>query len=188
MGAENEIKKRMDTSAENASDSGANGEGGGETAVKAAQRLKFITFFLNGEFYAVDITKVFEIVIMPEITPVPNTPFYIMGVINLRGNIIQIIDMRRKLSMPFKKYDEKTCIIIIKAGGATVGIVVDRVMEVIGESSDKIEETPALGLKVDTGYIDGIVKSAGKTIFVLNFDRVFRDAEQNLNAHAHAAR
>lgn len=180
MGAESEIKKAAETLTENTADGGANGE----TAVRAVKRLKFITFFLNGEYYAVDITKVFEIVIMLEITPVPNTPFYIMGVINLRGNIIQIIDMRLKLSMPFKKYDEKTCIIIIKAGGATVGIVVDRVMEVISESSDKIEETPALGLKVDTGYIDGIVKSAGKTIFILNFDRVFRDTEHNLNAHA----
>lgn len=139
------------------------------------ERLKFITFFLNGEYYAVDITMVYEIVIMPEITPVPNTPFYIMGVINLRGNIIQIVDMRLKLSMPFKKYDEKTCVIIVKTGGVTVGIVVDRVMEVLSESADKIEETPALGLKVDTAYIDGILKSAGKTIFILNFDRVFRE-------------
>ena len=184
MGAESEIKNAAETLTGNTADGGANGESGGETAVRAVKRLKFITFFLNGEYYAVDITKVFEIVIMLEITPVPNTPFYIMGVINLRGNIIQIIDMRLKLSMPFKKYDEKTCIIIIKAGGATVGIVVDRVMEVISESSDRIEETPALGLKVDTGYIDGIVKSAGKTIFILNFDRVFRDTEYNINAHA----
>lgn len=171
MGAESEIK----TAAKNPD--------GGETLVRAIERLKFITFFLNGEYYAVDIKKVFEIVIMPEITPVPNTPFYIMGVINLRGNIIQIIDMRLKLSMPFKKYDEKTCIIIIKAGGATVGIVVDRVMEVISESSDRIEETPALGLKVDTVYIDGIVKNAGKTIFILNFDRVFRDVEHSGQAN-----
>lgn len=171
-------------SAENEINTAAKNPDGGETPVKAIERLKFITFFLNGEYYAVDITKVFEIVIMPEITPVPNTPFYIMGVINLRGNIIQIIDMRLKLSMPFKKYDEKTCIIIVKAGGATVGIVVDRVMEVISESSDRIEETPALGLKVDTVYIDGIVKNAGKTIFILNFDRVFRDAEYGGRANA----
>ena len=140
------------------------------------ERFKFITFLLNGEHYAIDITSVYEIVIMPEITPVPNTPFYIMGVINLRGNIIQIVDMRLKLSMPFKKYDDKTCIVIIKAGGSTVGIVVDRVMEVISESADKIEELPAFGLKVDTGYIKGIVKIGGTIKFILNFDTVFKDS------------
>ncbi len=145
--------------------------------VSAAALRKFITFFLNGEHYALDITQVHEIVIAPEITPVPNTPFYIMGVINLRGNIIQIIDMRLKLSMPFRNYDDKNCVIIIKTGHSLTGIVVDRVMEVISEYAEKIEEQPSFGFGVDTSYLDGILKSGGKTIFILNIGRVFGNGD-----------
>jgi purine-binding chemotaxis protein CheW len=153
------------------------GEAPRAAVVRAAAPKKFITFFLNGENYAIDITRVHEIVIAPEITPVPNTPFYIMGVINLRGNIIQIIDMRLKLSMPFRNYDEKNCVIIIKTGHSLTGIVVDRVMEVISEWVEKIEEQPAFGYGVDTSYIEGILKSGGKTIFILNIEAIFGNCD-----------
>jgi purine-binding chemotaxis protein CheW len=133
---------------------------------------KFLTFFLAGEEYGIEILSVHEIIGMLPITSVPGTPGYICGIVNLRGKIIPIIDLRRKFGMESKAQTAETCIIVVNVQGVEVGIVVDRVSEVINIAAGDIEPPPSFGKDVNTDYILGIGKSASKVKILLNIDRV----------------
>jgi len=133
---------------------------------------KFLTFFLAGEEYGIEILSVHEIIGMLPITSVPGTPNYIFGIVNLRGKIIPIVDLRRKFGMESKAQTAETCIIVVNVQGVEVGIVVDRVSEVINIDSGDIEPPPSFGKDVNTDYILGIGKSASKVKILLNIDRV----------------
>lgn len=133
---------------------------------------KYLTFFLAGEEYGIEILKVHEIIGMMSITPVPRTPKYIRGMINLRGKVIPVVDLRMKFEMESIAQTDETCIIVIHTRGIEMGIVVDRVSEVLNISSNDIDETPSLGVDVKTDYILGIGKSEGKVKILLDIDRV----------------
>jgi purine-binding chemotaxis protein CheW len=133
---------------------------------------KFLTFFLAGQEYGIEILSVHEIIGMMPITSVPGTPDHICGIINLRGKIIPIVDLRRKFGMESKAQTSETCIIVVHVQGVEVGTVVDRVSEVLSIASEDIEPPPSFGRDVNTDYILGIGKSQSKVKILLNIDRV----------------
>lgn len=137
---------------------------------------KYLTFSLAGEEYGIGILKVKKIIGMLPITVVPQTPPYIKGVINLRGKVIPVIDLRLKFAMPSADYTERTCIIVVEINAAgrmiMMGIVVDSVSEVLNIKGADIEETPSFGTKLNTEYILGMAKAAGGIKILLDIDRV----------------
>ena len=138
---------------------------------------KFLTFFLAQEEYGIEILKVHEIIGMMPITRVPRTPDFILGVINLRGKVIPIVDLRLKFSMAAKDADEETCIIVVRVNGVQMGILVDKVSEVRDIASGDIEDAPSFGADVQTDYIMGIGKSEGKVKLLLDIDKVLSSQE-----------
>ena len=138
---------------------------------------KFLTFFLAGEEYGIEILKVREIIGMMPITSVPRTPSFVRGVINLRGKVIPVIDLRLKFSMEAQEQTEETCTIVVQAQGIQMGIIVDRVSEVVNIAGEEIEETPSFGGEINTGYLLGIGKSRGKVKLLLDIDKVLSTQE-----------
>lgn len=132
---------------------------------------KFLTFFLDGEEYGLEILKVREIIGLMPITRVPRTPEAIRGVINLRGKVIPIVDLRTKFGLEKSDADQRTCIIVVQARGVEFGVIVDRVSEVANVAGEEIEATPEFGSDVDTQYLLGIAKSAGRVKLLLDIDR-----------------
>lgn len=133
---------------------------------------KFLTFFLAGEEYGLEILKVHEIIGMMPITSVPRTPEFIKGVINLRGKVIPVVDLRLKLEMMSTDHTEETCIIVVQASGLETGVVVDKVSEVLDIVDSEIEDTPSFGTSVNSDYILGIGKSEGRVKLLLDLDKV----------------
>ena len=138
---------------------------------------KFLTFFLAGEEYGIEILKVHEIIGMMPITRVPRTPEFIRGVINLRGKVIPIVDLRLKFGMESVEQTSETCIIVVHVEGIEMGIVVDRVSEVLNIASGEIEDAPSFGRDVNTDYILGIGKTQSKVKILLDIDRVLSTQE-----------
>jgi purine-binding chemotaxis protein CheW len=145
---------------------------------------KYLTFSLAGEEYGIGILKVKEIIGMMPITTVPRTPPFVKGVINLRGKVIPVVDLRLKFEMEEMGYSERTCIIVVEitgqGGSVLIGIVVDAVSEVLNIKGTDIEETPAFGAKLDTEYILGMAKMNGGVKILLDIDRVLRSEEKEL--------
>lgn len=141
---------------------------------------KYLTFALGNEEYGIAILKVREIIGLLEITAVPHTPSYIKGVINLRGRVIPVLDLRIKFGMPAKEYDERTCIIVVEveglAGTVQIGMLVDSVSEVLNIGEEEIEPPPALGGGADNGNIMGMAKIKNKVKMLLDIDRVIGKA------------
>lgn len=133
---------------------------------------KFLTFFIAGEEYGLEILKVQEIIGIMDITPIPQTPEYLKGVINLRGKVIPVIDLRLRFGMLEAERTAETCIIVVQANGIQTGIIVDQVSEVRDVSDEDIEDTPSFGADVRTEYILGIGKADGKVKLLLDIDRV----------------
>ena len=146
---------------------------------------KYLTFSLADEEYGIGILKVKEIIGMMPITSVPRTPQFVKGVINLRGKVIPIVDLRAKFGMESIPYTERTCIIVVeidsKDATVLIGIVVDSVSEVLNINGDEIEDTPAFGTHLNTEYIMGMAKMEGGVKILLNIDQVLSSKEiQNL--------
>lgn len=142
---------------------------------------KYLTFSLAGEEYGIGILKVKEIIGMMPITQVPRTPGYVKGVINLRGKVIPVADLRLKFDIEEMAYTERTCIIVVEIreglGTVLMGIVVDSVSEVLNIKSGEIEDTPAFGTQMDTDYILGMAKTGGGVKILLDIDKVFGGEE-----------
>ena len=138
---------------------------------------KYLTFVLGQEFYGIAVLKIREIIRMQEITPVPQMPDFIRGVINLRGKIIPVVDLRMRFHLAKAENSERTCIIVVQvdlpSGDRTqMGMVVDAVEEVISISVQDMEETPNFGSKLQSDYILGMAKVKGRVKTLLNIDRV----------------
>ncbi len=152
---------------------------------RAADREgKYLTFSLDREEYGIGILKVKEIIGMMRITPVPQAPEYVKGVINLRGKVIPVIDLRARFGMSSSEYTDRTCIVVVEIDAATgrlhIGIVVDSVSEVLNIKGSDIEETPAFGIRLKTDYILGMAKKDGGVKILLDIDRVLSDEELEL--------
>ena len=149
----------------------------GEATTMTALAGKYLTFALGGESYAIPVLKVREIIRLTSITAVPQMPDYIRGVINLRGKIIPVMDLRLRFGFAGAANTEQNCIVVVQvknpAGQATaMGLVVDAVEEVAQLAASDIEETPDFGAQVDTGYILGMAKIKGVVKALLDIDRV----------------
>lgn len=138
---------------------------------------KLLTFSLGSEDYGISILKVKEIIGMMEITPVPRTPEFIKGVINLRGKIIPVMDLRTKFAMTEQEYDERTCIIVVevimKGAQKLIGVVVDMVSEVVTVPNEQIEPPPEYGTSAEHNSILGIGKIKDKVVIILDIDEIF---------------
>jgi purine-binding chemotaxis protein CheW len=137
---------------------------------------KYLTFALAGEEYGLPVLKVREIIKMLDITAVPQAPLHVKGVINLRGKVIPIVDLRLKFGFPPRDYDERTCIVVVEVAlqnsKVMMGVVVDAVSEVLTISADEIEATPDFGEHVDTHFMKGVAKVKGRVKFLLELDRI----------------
>lgn len=142
---------------------------------------KYLTFTLNNEEYAIEILKVNQIIRLQEITAIPKTPSFIRGVINLRGMIIPIIDLRRKFEMADHTDTDRTCIVVIQieqnGKSVNMGIVIDEVREVLEIPAADIEETPEFGTGIDTEYIMGIAKTGRNIKIMLDISKVLTTSE-----------
>ena len=142
---------------------------------------KYLTFSLAEEEYGIGILKIKEIIGMMPITPVPQTPEHVKGVINLRGKVIPVVDLRLRFGMESIEYGERTCIIVVEitgqAGTVQIGIVVDSVSEVLNIKGEDVEETPTFGTKVNTDFILGMAKMEGGVKILLDIDKVLSSEE-----------
>ena len=146
-----------------------------------AKEGKFLTFSLEDEEYGISILTVKEIIGMMPITSVPRTPDFVKGVVNLRGKVIPVIDLRLKFEMSEIPYTDRTCIIVVEidldASTILIGIVVDAVSEVLNVRGEDIEETPTFGAKLDTDYILGMAKMEGGVKILLDISKVLSQEE-----------
>lgn len=154
-----------------------------DQAVKAMsdREGKYLTFSMADEEYGIGILKVKEIIGMMPVTTVPQTPEFVKGVINLRGKVIPVVDLRLRFGMESIDYTERTCIIVVEIAGPSgtvmIGIVVDSVSEVLNIKSEDIEDTPTFGAKLNTDYILGMAKMEGGVKILLDIDRVLSSIE-----------
>lgn len=138
---------------------------------------KYLTFSLAGEEYGLEILRVREINGLMDITPVPRMPGYVRGVINLRGKVIPVMDLRLKFDMERAEDTKETCIIVVDLDELFMGIVVDRVSEVLDIFENEIDETPEFGVQVNTDFILGMGKTKGKVIILLDIKKVLGSGE-----------
>jgi purine-binding chemotaxis protein CheW len=145
----------------------------------ANAKNKYLTFTLSAEEYGIGILKVKEIIGIMPITTVPRTPEFVKGVINLRGKVIPVLDLRLKFGMEEIPYNERTCIIVMEietpTGPFSIGVVVDSVSEVLNIKGSDMEETPNFGVRVNTDYILGMAKTNGALKILLDMDKVIGD-------------
>jgi purine-binding chemotaxis protein CheW len=138
---------------------------------------QYVTFSLGEELFGVEVTRTREILSITPVTKVPQTPEYQLGVINLRGQVVPVVDMRLKLGLPAGEETEDTCIIVVEVqvdGEAiVVGALADAVREVLEIRSDQIEPPPRLGTRLKTEFINGMGKVDEQFLILLNIDRVF---------------
>ncbi len=156
-------------------------QGTGEVQTTRAREGKYLTFSLDKEEYGIGILQIKEIIGMMTITPVPQTPEFVKGVINLRGKVIPVVDLRLRFGMEATDYTERTCIIVVemtgKSGTVQIGIVVDAVSEVLNIKGDEIEDTPTFGTKLNTEYILGMAKMEGGVKILLDINKVLSAQE-----------
>jgi len=152
---------------------------------------RFLTFYLEEEVYGVHISDVKEIIAMMKTTPVPKTPKYIHGVMNLRGNIIPVVDMRLKFDMPSVPPQMYTAIVIIQLAEKLIGFIVDKVEEVINVDEEHISIPPEFGGHIDTKFIKNMAQYKQKVIMILDLPALFGEEEltmvQNLSKTASEA-
>jgi purine-binding chemotaxis protein CheW len=138
---------------------------------------QFLTFVLGAEEYGIDILKVQEIRGYSAITAIPNTPAYLKGVMNLRGAVVPILDLRAKFGMPETEYSKFTVIILVSVGTRVVGLIVDAVSDVLNVGRSEIVPPPQLDASVDTSFMTGMAKTAEKLIQLLDIERVIGAAD-----------
>jgi purine-binding chemotaxis protein CheW len=138
---------------------------------------QYLTFALDDQAYGVEILRVQEIKGYTAVTPIPNSPAYLKGVMNLRGTVVPVVDLRSKFGMPAADYDRFTVVIVVTVGTRVFGLVVDAVSDVIGLAEDTIEAAPELGHGVDTSFLRGIARAGDRFVLLLDIERVLGNGE-----------
>jgi purine-binding chemotaxis protein CheW len=150
-----------------------------ETSLQAAASSKgngsmqLVSFQLSDETYGIEITKIREIILVGEITRVPETPHYIKGLINLRSSVIPVIDLRARFSLPENELTQDSRIMVLNVGRRTIGIVVDSVSEVLRVSQDQISPAPPTVASLGNQYMTGLVRLEEQLLILLDVDRLF---------------
>ena len=151
------------------------------STMEAVQTVQFLTFAIADETYAVDVTRVREVLELMDITQIPRTPEHMRGVINVRGSVVPVFDLRLKFELPEKKATVDTCIVVVEINTAeetiVLGCLVDSVQEVIELDSAQIEPPPRLGSGIDTHYIKGMGKKDETFIILMDLDRLMTGKE-----------
>jgi purine-binding chemotaxis protein CheW len=162
-------------------------------AVRDGQGLarKYLTFVLGSSEYGVPVQKVREIIKAMEITSVPQVASYVKGVINLRGKVIPVVDLRLKFSLAHAEYTDRTCIIVVemalRSAVALVGVVVDSVSDVVSIAAEEIEEAPELAEQDGSGCVEALAKVKGTVKIIVNLDRLFGSDDTDITAAGSAA-
>ncbi len=138
---------------------------------------QYLTFSLGQEEYGIEILKVQEIKGYSAITPIPNTPPHVKGVMNLRGTVVPVVDLRSKFSMETVEYSKFTVIIVVTIGAKIAGLVVDAVSDVLNIPASDIRPAPDFGSRTDTRFITGMANSGDKLAVLLDVDRLLGDEE-----------
>ena len=139
--------------------------------------LQWVTFKLENEKYGVNVMQVQEVLRMTEIAPVPGAPHYVVGIVNLRGNVVTVIDTRTRFGLMEQEADDDTRIIVIEAEGQVVGILVDAVAEVIEMRASEIESTPNVGNEESSKFIRGVTSQDGELIILIDLNKLLTDDE-----------
>lgn len=146
--------------------------------------IQLVTFHIDQEEFGVDILRVQEIIRTMDITKVPRAPEFVEGVVNLRGKVIPILDLRKRFGMSERKYDSRTRIIVIELDGVIVGFIVDSVSEVLRIQADTVEEPPAIVSGIDSEFISGVGKLSDRLLILIDLDRLMsRDEMRSLVSH-----
>ena len=138
----------------------------------ASDGNQYLTFRLLDEEYGVEILRVQEIKNYSHITPIPNTPAFIKGAMNLRGTVVPVIDLRSKFNMPVIEYNQYTVIIVVTIDTRVVGLIVDAVSDVLNIGEEEFEPAPSFGTGVDTSFMTGLAKSGDRLITLLNIKQL----------------
>lgn len=133
---------------------------------------QFLTLVLNEEEFGLRLLSVQEIKGFTSITPIPGAPRHITGVMNLRGTVIPVVDLRAKFGLPIRPHDKSTVIVVVDVGSRIVGLVVDAVSDVLSFATEDVAPPPTLGAVVDTSFLTGMAKSGEKLVLLLDIDRV----------------
>lgn len=154
---------------------------GSRTTVTDSRAGKYLAFHVGSEEFAIGVQAVREIMGMQDITAVPHTPVYVKGIINLRGKVVPVVDLRLKFGMAATEYTARTCIVVVNipgdGGGVLMGVIVDAVSEVANVAGSEIEDPPDFGEGVTIPYLIGIAKSKGKVKLLLNIEKVLTASE-----------
>lgn len=151
------------------------------SVAEITESVQYLTFKLSEEIFALDVAKVREILEFTTITKVPQTPEYMRGVINLRGSVVPVVDMRLKFGMSMTEQSVNTCIIVVEVSldGETIilGALADSVQEVVEMEPESIEPAPHIGAKLNTDFIRGMGKIDDQFVMILDIDKIFSSAE-----------
>ena len=142
-----------------------------------AEHRQCVTFRLNEEIYGINVMLVQEVLRVTEIAPVPGAPNYVIGIINLRGNVVTVIDTRMRFGLPPKEMDDSTRIVIIEAENQTVGIVVDSVSEVVDVYANEIETAPNVGNDETARYLEGVVSRSEELLILVDLNKLLSEDE-----------
>lgn len=144
------------------------------------QHGRYLTFDVGDEVFGIEIRYVTQIIGILPITKLPEAPAHIKGVINLRGRIIPVVDMRLKFKKEPAEYDDRTCVIVVEPGGIVAGLIVDEVAEVTTIADEDVVPPPEYGAAAQNRYIRGIGKADGKVKLLLDCDKLFRPEEEDV--------
>jgi purine-binding chemotaxis protein CheW len=139
--------------------------------------LQCVTFRLQDEIYGINVMQVQEVLRVTEIAPVPGAPHYVLGIINLRGNVVTVVDTRERLGLDAKEMDESTRIVIIEAEKLVVGILVDAVAEVVDLRMSEIESAPSVGNDESSKYIQGVASRDGELLILVDLNKLLNNEE-----------
>lgn len=139
--------------------------------------IQWVTFHLENEKYGIKVMQVQEVLRMTEIAPVPGAPHYVLGIINLRGNVVTVVDTRRRFGLPDAEADDETRIVIIEADNNVVGILVDSVAEVVDLKASEIETAPNVGNDESSKYIQGVSSRDDELLILVDVNKLLSDEE-----------
>ena len=157
------------------------------TTNEATGSLQLVSFHLADETYGIEITKIREIILMGEITRIPQTPHYVKGLINLRSTVIPVIDLRARFGLPENELTDDSRIMVLNVGTRTVGIIVDAVSEVLRVTNDQIAPAPPTVASLGNEYLDGLVKLEDLLLILLDIDKILGEEAEALHAAAASA-
>ncbi len=145
--------------------------------VEDSLKEKYLTFMIDNQSYCIDIRYVIEIIVVQPITQVPELPEYIKGIINLRGKVIPVLDVRLRFNKEERPYDDKTCFVVVDVAGNSVGIIVDEVEEVMEIKDENIAQPPSFSKNGSSRYVKGIGKVGEEVKLVLDCQKLLSDDE-----------